>query len=227
MVIVSRENVKIRGKVYQDIKTYKSGKPLGAVTNAEKEKADRLDEFIGEEIRKLKGVITRRGLLKFKERKGALKLWHQVGKALQFVDNKKIISPEDRRLVWDTIWYHVEKEFPELPPKKHISRRGTHRDHFLQCYRVGKLSWKAVSKSVSWRDWMDFFDSKTISEDQRVLDWVFKNINKEADKLTSDSMRKFFYALKREFLGKDTTVFSEEEIEKKLNGVWEQAKLEK
>lgn len=223
MAVVLREDIKINGKLYHGVKTYKSSKPLGIVTSEEKEGADRLDKLIEEKIKGLRDETRGKDLIKLKKRKGVLELWHLVGRSLQFVDDESVIKPEDRSFMWEAIWYHLEKIAPELVPGKQIKRRGTFRDHLIQCYKVGKFPWDTIKNSGAWTDWAEFFDSRTISEDGRILGWVLEKTKGDGS-LGKHWMRKFYRGLKREFFGKDTTVFPEEELKKKLSDIWEQTK---
>lgn len=219
MAVIWREDLKIEGKVYKDRKVYKS---LGfTVTREGEEKAEKLDKLIKAKVKKIKRDVRKRNLLKLKKRKGVLDLWYLVGKHLQFIDETDLISQEERKFIWEAVWYHVEKIFPELIPGKQKKRRGTARDHFRICYELGRFPREVVEKGGIWSEWMEFFDAKTISEDGRILIWVLKKVGSE--KLGKYWLKGFYRSLKKHFSGKITTVFTEKELNKKLESTWRES----
>lgn len=220
MAVIWREDLNIKGKVYKDVKVYKSSSYI--VTNDEEKRAEKLDQLIESKINKIKFVAKRKGLLKLKQKTGVLDLWYLVGENLQFIDKSDLILAEDKKFICEAIWYHVEKIAPELIPGKQKKRRGTYRDHFLQCFKIGKFSKEVAKKAGSWSDWVEFFDSSTINEDNRILDWVIKKCNSEITK--NYWLKSFYRLLKREFIGKISTVFSNAELNNRLEQVWNKHK---
>lgn len=215
MAVILRETLNIYGKEYPDRKIYKSSS--GLVTKADEEKADELDRLIEEKVKEAKYVVAREGLVRRKGKKGVLKLWYTIGKALQFVGDPSVVSPEDRQFILEAIWYHMEKQAPELIPGEQIKRRGTYRDHFSQCYKLARFPWGAVEKGGNWSNWQEFFDSET-DKDERILTWILRKTRKE--KILNNWLKTFYRDLKKRVSGKVTTVFTDEELGRLLNEIW-------
>lgn len=220
MAVIWREDLTINGKVYPDRKVYKS--PSFVVTKDEEKRAEKLDKFIEAKIREVKRAVQEKGFLGLKKKKGVLELWYLVGKNLQFVDNTKLVPQEDKQFVWEAVWYHVKKIAPELIPGKQRKRRGTYRDHFLQCYKLGKFPWRVIKRGGGWSEWQEFFDSRTINEDCRILEWLFRKIESEPPK--DYWLKSFYRLLKQKFFGKVTEVLSDKDLFQELELVWEKHK---
>jgi len=215
MTVIWRENLNIKGKTYLDRKVYKSASLI--ITKEDESKADELDKLIQKKVKEIQYKAIKKGLMKLKKKKGVLELWYLVGKILQFIDNDQLLKSEDRQFVWEAIWYHFEKIAPKLIPGNQKKRRGTYRDHFLQCYKLGKLSWDVVKNSGNWSDWMEFFDSTT-NEDKRIFDWIQKKVKKE--NLKDYWLKRFYRLLKQKFSRKVTEVFSDKELHEELELLW-------
>ena len=101
MPVIVREMRSIAGSPSKLVKVYKPGDvPL---TKFDKEKADRLDEKLDQEMEKIEKEIKKHGYIKLKGRKGAIKLWYEVGKRLApVVDSFDLQSGEKK---CSTIFY--------------------------------------------------------------------------------------------------------------------------
>lgn len=211
MAVIIREERIIGGKRFPNTKVYKSDKL--ALTGDAKKQAEQLDEYLSRHLRIIEREARAKGLMGLKGRGGALKLWYFVGSKLQFVDNPKIVLPEDKKYIWRAIWDHAGKLAPGVMNK----RTGTHRDHFFYCYRVAKYEWSRVERGGNWRAWVEFLDSPKINTDPRILDWVGV---KMIDVQEKNWIRVINRGLRQELRGKDTSFLNNEELYQFLERVW-------
>ncbi|OIO49988.1 MAG: hypothetical protein AUJ39_00010 [Parcubacteria group bacterium CG1_02_42_13] len=211
MAVIIREERTIGGKKFRDIKVYRSDK--FAVTEETQKQAERLDEFLSKTLAEIRKEAGQKKLLKLKGKSGALDLWYFIGKKLQFVDDPKLIPPEDKKYVWRALWDHAG----ELAPGEMNSRSGTHRDHFLYCYRIAKFDKGDVERGGNWRAWVEFLDSPKIHSDERILDWIgakMKTINKK------NWVRILNRNVRQVLKDKDTSFYTKGELYALLEKVW-------
>lgn len=211
MAVIIREERLIGGKKFKDIKVYRSDKL--AVTEEVQKQAQKLDQFIVKTAAEIRDEARKKRLLNLKGKSGALELWYFIGGKLQFVDNPEIVLPEDKKYIWRALWDHAG----ELAPGKMNSRSGTHRDHFLYCYKIAKFDEDDVKKGGNWRAWVEFFDSPKIHSDERILDWIgekMKTINKK------NWVRVLNRNIRQSLKDKDTSFYTKAELYSLLEKVW-------
>ena len=128
MAVIVKTEATIGGKKFKNVKEYRSDK---FVTEADKQKALKLDEYIAQTMKEAIAAAKKQRLLTLRGKSGCLDLWYFVGQRLKFVDDTTIVSPEDRKYIWRALWDHAG----ELAPDGMNSRSGTLRDHFKYCYQ--------------------------------------------------------------------------------------------
>jgi hypothetical protein len=218
MAVIVRDNRLIGGKEVA-IKIYKS-KHL--VTQAEKAQAERLDKFLEDKMTKIAEEMKENGLLKLKGKSGVIKLWYEVGKRLSFVMDKTIVSEDDREFIWQALYDHAK----ELHPGKSRVER-PESNYFHYCYLVAQFEWEFVSLG-DWTSWVEFFDSKRIREDRRIIEWLtLRSREKSSGKWTQftkgsrqDWIRKLTKPIRHRFQKRATTELSDEELFSELDEIF-------
>jgi hypothetical protein len=214
MAILIRETKVLGGKEYQGIKVFKSEK--FPITSFEELNAIRLDEFLSTYFEKIIKETKRNRLIELKGKNGSIELWYFIGEKLKFIDDSSIVNPADKKFIWKALWYHAG----DLRPGEMGSRAGTVRDHFYYCYRIAKYDKEFVLRAGNWRAWLDFFDSPTLSN-KYCLEW-FEKKSADAKKINSlNWLRRFIKLVRNEFLNKDMSFLSKQEINKVLDKLFD------
>jgi hypothetical protein len=211
MAVIIREERTIGGKKFANTKVYKSDKL--ALTSSARKQAEELDGFLSGHLGKVEKDARSKGLLELKGKDGALGLWYFLGTKLKFVDDPETVLPEDKKYVWRAIWDHAGK----LAPGEINSRSGTHRDHFLYCYKVAKFDWSLVERGGKWRAWVEFLDSPKINGDERILDWVGRKMLQIKER---NWIRVLNRGLRQALKSKDTSFLNKDELYELLEKVW-------
>lgn len=216
MAIIIREEQEIRGKKFANVKAYLSDKL--AITQDEKERAERLDEFLVDTMKNIVGQAKSNGILQLKGKPGVLRLWHFVGQRFrEFIDNPDIVPAEDRKHIWRALWDHAG----ELAPgeKENKSRKsGSFRDHWHYCYMISGYPLDQAERAGNWRAWVEFLDSPWTRNDERIPRWIG---NKMSDPPAQNWLRKFTPAIRKAFRNRYTSVLTQEEIDQQLGEMWD------
>jgi hypothetical protein len=219
MAVIIREERTIDGKP-ETVKVFKTKRLL---TGKLRKQAEKLDEFFSKKMKETEQEMKKTRLLKLKGKKGhVLKLWHEVGKRLNFVMDTSIISPEDREYVWRAIYDHAG----ELAPGSLTERvkRDPETSHFSYCYKLSRFPWEFVEMAGDWTSWSEFFDRKETKNDPRIIEWLGKK-SKESDVSGRQNwLRPLTKAIHREFEKRDTSVFSIDELYERLEKIFSESR---
>jgi hypothetical protein len=167
-------------------------------------------------MREIEKELDKNGLLKLKGKKGeVIKLWYEVGVKLKFTEGLKL-SAEDKKLLWRALYDHAGKLAPG--PISDRAKKTPERSHFSYCFKVAQFPWNFVKSAGDWSAWTEFFDSEIIRNDKRILEWLSEKQNKEFNNISSlrDWIRPLAKSIRNELKGKDTSVYSDEELKTKL-----------
>ena len=135
MAVIIREEKTIEGKKYT-VNVYRTA-PGKLVTDDEKKKAERLDAILAERMKKIEQEMKDTGLLILKGKRGKVhKLWHEVGKRLDFVMDTSIVAAEDREFVWRALYDHAGRLAPG--PLSERAKRDPETSHFSYCYKLSR-----------------------------------------------------------------------------------------
>ena len=218
MAVIIREKRPIAGKE-MEVKVYKTSEPI--LSKEERERAEGLDKFLHEKMKQVEERLRKKGLLKLRGKKGVLKLWFELGKELRFVDDCQLVSEAHRRWLWRALYDHS----PDLAPGPAGSRASIARNHFRYCYLLAKRfpNMDFVLSLGDWSWWIDLFDSPTIQNDERILEWI--SSKHQASELSRDELRKLINGIREEFpsmgMTADTTVLGKGELEQKLQQLYD------
>jgi hypothetical protein len=72
--------------------------------------------------------------------------------------------------------YHRERlafweQIDDFVSREHPSNRSKQRNYYEYCYLIYNIK-KDISLNLSWRQWNDILDRKTIREDNRIFNWL-------------------------------------------------------
>jgi hypothetical protein len=195
-------------------------KTIGYLAYEDKERADKLDNFLKKKIQRIEAKMKQEGLLGLKGKSGIIKLWYNVGLELR------------------KLWTEVRKAF-ELPDtfltyfmkavydNSDLIRPGSGRaerlrnSHFYYCYLMAGFPWAMVEASGSWTEWVEFLDSKRMRDDPRIIEWFAERkiiALAEPRRLTREN---WFRSITREIRNRlrdiDTRVLERDELFQKLD----------
>lgn len=216
MAVIIREKKIIEGKEYI-VKVYKTyaGKLL---TQKEKVKAEKLDDFLSSRMKEINHEIENSGLLKSKGRKGkVLRLWYEVGKRLKFIEDTSLIRADERGFVWRAIYDHADKLAPG--PLSERAKSQPERSHFSYCYKISQFPLEFVESAGNWASWSEFFDRKETKNDLRIIEWIGEKAKEHDIRGERNWLRSIAKLIHYEFDEKDTSVFSREELFKHLDDI--------
>lgn len=220
MPVIIRDEITVGGKrIRAKVFRSESQRPL---TREAREQAEKLDHFIAVKMHEIEGEIEKQGLLDLKNRPGVLRLWYEVGKRLAFVETTELVSAQDRQYIWRALYDHAGS----LSPGTNTPTRASGRhNHFRQCYLLAKKfpDFAYVESVGDWRTWSHFFDSPTIENDDRIVEW-FASKHSSPEDLGSDWLLRLTNAISNEFPARgastDTTVLSETELGERLERMY-------
>lgn len=221
MPVIIREKREIDGKI-QTVKIYKTDRFL---TREAKEEAEKLDFLLNKRMKEIEMEIGKSNLLRLKRRRGVIKLWFEVGKRLSFVSDPMVVSLADRKYVWRALYDHAKT----LIPGPGRSRAENYeRNHFRYCALLANFDWNFVDAAGNWRSWVEFFDSKKIREDPRIIEWLEQRSRKKptpdwkqfAKGARPKHFRKLTKAIRQSLKKKDTAVLSTSELFSKLDEIF-------
>lgn len=200
----------------------KSGRKIyasssGAVTNKDKERADKLDKELEKKIQSLEqSWLERRFLTSNGTKKETLRVWYELGEALNKISKKyNIKGSTEEPLYWLSIYDHVSPLIQRKKPPK-TSRQLT-RNHFRLCGIMAQRGWSEVKQVGPWSVWRDLFDNSKLLEDKRVFDWVVKKIR--VSRMGHKELRPFIHASRRRIAKIDSSVLSNKELRQKLEQI--------
>lgn len=132
-------------------------------------------------------------------------VWYKYHLGLFLGDllEKYQITIAERRQFWDEIKTFATKE----ERKRNEGTNAVTRSFYQQCY-ILSCQEKSVVKKLTWRQWQDILDRVGNREDERIFLWI-KNLT---EKISEDDWREFEKALHLYLKGKDTSVFTDEEL---------------
>lgn len=216
MAVIIREKKIIEGKEYV-VKVYKTY-PGKLITQKEKVKAEKLDDFLSSRMKEINHEIENSGLLKSKGRKGkVLRLWYEVGTRLEFIEDTSLIHADERDFVWRAIYDHVGKLAPG--PLSERAKSQPERSHFSYCYKISKFPLEFVESAGDWTSWSEFFDRKETKNDPRIIGWIGERAKERDIRGKQNWLRPITKLIHSEFAEKDTSVFSKEELFKNLDEI--------
>lgn len=217
MPVIIRETRIIAGEQVEHVKVYKMGNPTMVLTREFREQADQLDEFIRIKMEQIKNEINEMGWQDLRGRRGVLRLWYEVGKRLDFIDQTTMILPEDKKWVWRAIFDHAGELVPKTPKGQASPRQKN--VHFKNCHFIGQFSWDFVQRAGTWGTWWDLFYSAVIRDDPRILDWIGL-LQRKTMPFPRYWLRKLAKVIRQEFKNIDTSVYSDEDLRSKLDGIY-------
>lgn len=178
---------------------------------SERELAHELDLLLQRRIPEIENELIEKGLLRSDMpdeatpiRGGNIALWWTLGALLKpIVEDERLVKPKERRFLWEAIQMYATARIKR-------KNRGPSRVHWDYCYRLSRFPWQFASR-LNWDDWVFFIDSKSLRQEPRINAWMQLRM-----KQVTGLGRKEFRTLARElnsiFKGKDTSVFSDEEL---------------
>jgi len=208
MVVIIRELRSIGGSPPTLVKVYKpSDLP---VTNNDITQAEELDKKLEEKMKQIEKEMKKLGYLKFKGRRGTVRLWYEVGKRLApFIESSDLKTGE-KKYIWRAIYDHVEELKPGEPKVRANERPED--SHFSYCCKLADFEWDFVEKVGDWTTWYELFDSTLFKNDKRLLEWLSK---KQPD--IKGSLQDWIRDLKKY----DTKVFTDDELFEKLDKIFQ------
>lgn len=189
---------------------------------SDKKKADDLDNFLKKEVNKIEERLLKKGLVDLKGKKGSIKLWFNVGLELRQLWSRVMEEyklPDTLMVVFFKAIYDNADKIKPAPSRADRFKNSL----FYYSYLLAGFSEEFVEESGSWAEWSDFFDSKRIRNDPRIIQWFYdRNVIafREKQNLTRHKWFKIITrTIRNEFRKIDTTVLDENELFQKLDEI--------
>src|SRR6266566_4139648 len=203
------------------VKTQRSSVPL---TKELEEKAIALDGYLSKRIPDLENGLVSGKLLdenipepESKKTKGNVQLWHALGVGLRAIcDKYAITGRRERGWLWEAIEANYATE------RIIRAARGRTRSHFEYCFRLSRFPIEFAQK-LNWSEWVYFFDSRTVREDQRADDWVMSLVSK-GEQVGRKEFRRFTELLNKRVQRLDTSVLTQDELFALYDSCWTETK---
>lgn len=182
--------------------------------------AKKLDLFLNKRMEEIQDKLKEKRLLE--TRLGNLSRWHALGTELAiFIDDSSIVPVEDRvqdRYIWEAIGQHSPDDLHPGKKASNSKNVGTDRDHFRLCYLVATFQndLKKAKKQGTWRDWVELLESKSILQDERILNWLRIKLRNCPDLKLRPIARMLRHRLKDMY----TQVLSDRELNDYLDDGW-------
>jgi len=177
----------------------------------EEELASELDELLRRRIPEIEAELVVAGLLSPEmpsaERPvsgGDTRLWYELGKRLgPMLNDDRLVKPGERTWVYEAMRMYGTRRILRKD-------RGPTRLHLDYCYRLSRFPWEFAQR-LRWGDWVFFIDSRSLRQEPRVDKWLLTRIERIGT-LGRAHFRKLAQELNAIFKGKDTGVFSDQEL---------------
>ena len=140
---------------------------------------------------------------------------YYLGKFLGDLLTKYNIPVSERRRFWDEIKLFATKE----NRTRSEGANSATRSFYEQCYVLSQIDLETVEK-LSARQWQDLLDRVGNREDERIFEWL----RLKQEKIREDDWREFEKGLHLYLKGKDTSVFSDQELFAIYDSLFEMAK---
>ena len=176
MAVILRKTKNVNGKEVK-IKIYY---PSGVLSKEDRERAEKLDDFLKENMPKIAEKALRQA-----KGKNVLFKWNIFGKKIcKFVDNKDLVLPFD--IESGDIWEAIRQALPTSFDLKDAgeerdssSKKNRGRDHLAVCYEIGHYDWDDIKWVHRWDDWCQiYYRKKEILDDKRVFNALSREISK-------------------------------------------------
>lgn len=128
---------------------------------------------------------------------------YNLGLILSGLIDKYNVSISERRRFWDEIKILAS----ETNRKRNEGINAKTRSFYEQCFVLARLDLE-TAKKLSWRQWQDLLDRTANREDERIFSWI----KQQNGKIKESDWRGFEKALNMFLEGKDTSVFTENEL---------------
>jgi len=200
MVIKIRKRNKGNNKVF-----YKSSKKI--LTPLDIKKADEFDSELSKMIKELERILLKnKALSKEKGKDDVLRVWYEVGRALnKFLVNFPV-NKEDENLFWNNLYGYSFLIHKSVPSTK-ISRT---RNDFRTASLLAVYPWKIIKKVGPWAMWREILSYKNIMEDRRILKWLIDKLIRNPR--TRDQARPFLKNIAKRFKRVDTRILNNKEL---------------
>ncbi len=190
-------------------------KTIGYLAYEDKEKADKLDDFLKNQIRQIERRLQQKGLLALKGKSGSIQFWFNLGLELRSLWS---LVRDNYNLPDTFLPYFFKAVFDNSDATKPESGRANDlkRAYFYYGYIIAGFPWEQVQSAGNWRQWIEFLDAKRIRTDQRIIEWFVQRkvmeIQENTNLTREDWFRRITREIRSEFHNIDTTVLSKDEL---------------
>mgnify|MGYP001583033828 FL=1 len=178
--------------------------PKGKITKSEREKAERLDQFLSKRMPEIETEMVSDSTINA----AALVKWHSLGKRLKFVEDTSLVEPSD--LHDGRIWLALRMHCPlSLKPKGeqensddgHVrgKREGKKNDHFELCYRLGKFKCEEINWISTWTEWVDVAEAPGLMNDDRIMPVIAERAQSIDSMVVRRQFRNIIKELRQDF----------------------------
>ena len=189
---------------------------------SDKKQADKLDNFLKKEVSQIEERLGAKGLVDLKGKSGSIKLWFNVGLELRQLWDRVRLEfelPDTFIGLFMKAVYDNSNKIRSAPGRAERFKNSL----FYYCYLLAGFPQKMIEASGSWAEWSDFFDSKRIRDDPRIIEWfIDRNVSERREKQNL-TRHKWFKRITRRIRNElrkiDTTVLEKNELFQKLDDI--------
>lgn len=230
MAVLVREKINLRGEE-TIIKVFY---PSGNLSKSDRERAERLDEYLQENMPKIATEILQKS-----EGKSTFYKWYQFGKELKKITkNKNLVSPIDIKngYIWQAVRQNLPESFPIKDAGKIDVRKTSNKtinlhwnqDHFAHCYILSDYKWKDIKWLRRWDDWCQIYHRGGIIKDDRIFQSLKSEITQLKKYPTRTEFRQIVANMAKKFPQRagqkvHSSVFDDAEIQKRVREAVESA----
>jgi len=223
MAVLVREKINLRGEE-TIIKVFY---PSGNLSKSDRERAERLDEYLQENIPKIATKI-----LKKPEDKLTFYKWYQFGKELRKITkNEDLVSPIDVKngYIWQAVRQHLPESFPlkdtgKIDTKKTSDKTAElhgNRGHLALCYVLAGYQWKDIKWLRQWGNWHKIYHRAGIIKDDRIFQSLKSEITQLKKYPTGAKFTQIIVNMAKQFPQRagqkvHSSVFDDAEIQKRV-----------
>ncbi len=205
--------IKIRKKDKPGIFNYKSSKKI--LTPDDIAASDSQDKKIESALLKVEKYLLKNNFLsKTGLKKNPLKVWYEIGRALNSYFKIHKILKEEEIFFWRDL-YERETLLHKNIHKGQIAE--SRNDYKIATFLSSKYSYEELELLGSWALVREIFSYKSIVKDQRLINLIIDNLIKNPS--TRNGARPFIKEISNKFKLMHTTILTDKELKIKFNTV--------
>lgn len=191
VTVIIRKKIELRGAEIE----MPSYQPPGIVSKRDRERADRLDEYLQSHFQEdLQEVLDEQAKGK---KRGDLHIWHSLGRRLRTLaalSDLVAATDVDNGLLWQAVWQYLPQSLKsegqtDCDVETFAERQRRRKDHLTLCYEIAAFDWSDVAWIDRWQDWYEIASRPGLIRDARIVVALGQAVLQLAKYPTKDEFR--------------------------------------